>query len=217
MTVSWWLVAGVWWRVCFINNVKWPAFLFWRVFTVIMIISMLLSFAILESSRAERCQLGRAGRKKQVGRARHMDILWWHFYSDWMHKWKYLEISRGAGAVGQTSYEILTNFGVACQVFIKTGARVWERGRERERYCDCDWSRYQDSASGLELSFSSVWPPALTCQSLIFSENTRHSTSYWIQTTKLNTIFWLEVSEAQIRNNKCNLLIFLWYDKNDFI
>ena len=67
------------WRVCFINNVKWPAaFLFWRVFTVIMIISMLLSFAILESSRVERCQLGMEARKKQVGRARHMVtfLLW---------------------------------------------------------------------------------------------------------------------------------------------
>ena len=63
---------------CFINNVKWPSFLFWTVFTVIMIISMLLSFAILEFSRTERCQLGTGARKKQVGTGWHMVtfLLW---------------------------------------------------------------------------------------------------------------------------------------------
>ena len=91
--------------------------------------------------------------------------IWWHFYSDWMHKVKiFLDIAGGSeGRPDQLRN--LTNIGWTCQVFIKTGARVWERRSQGEREI------YQDS--GLELSFSSVWPPAppaLTCQPDILGE-----------------------------------------------
>ena len=194
VTVAWWQCGCVAvWRVCFINNVKWPAFLFWRVFTVIMIISMLLSCPILESSRVERCQLGREARKKQVGRARHMVtfLLWLNAQVK-----LFLDITGGHWP-GPSQLRNLTNFGVACQVFIKTGARVWERGNPAlGLWLLAGWSRYQDRE--LELVLSSVSPPALRCQpgpiervnSKISWQNTRHSASYWIQTTTAKYTDW---------------------------